>query len=48
MMNSLVRIAVVAAVIVALVKPASAQVFTGRIDVKIVDSTGGVLPGVTV
>ena len=28
--------------------PASAQVYTGRIDVTAVDSTGAVLPGVTV
>lgn len=28
--------------------PAAAQVFTGRIDVTVVDSTGAVLPGVTV
>jgi hypothetical protein len=34
--------------IVALAMPASAQVFTGRIDLRIVDSTGAVLPGVTI
>ena len=28
--------------------PASAQVFTGRLDVTVQDSTGAVLPGVTV
>ena len=28
--------------------PAAAQVFTGRIDVTVIDSTGAVLPGVTV
>src|SRR3954469_1596109 len=28
--------------------PAAAQVFTGRIDVTVTDSTGAVLPGVTV
>src|SRR5688500_17588370 len=48
MKNRLIRIMVFAAAIVALAIPASAQVFTGRIDLKIVDSTGGVLPGVTV
>jgi Carboxypeptidase regulatory-like domain len=30
------------------VAPASAQVFTGRIEVTVVDATGGVLPGATV
>jgi hypothetical protein len=28
--------------------PAAAQVFTGRIDIAVVDSTGAVLPGVMV
>ena len=37
-----------AAAIVAFALPASAQVYTGRIDVTIADSTGAVLPGVTV
>ena len=30
------------------VSPAAAQVFTGRIDATVTDSTGAVLPGVTV
>jgi hypothetical protein len=47
-MRKLVGIIVVALVIVAGAIPSAAQVFTGRIDVKIVDSTGAVLPGVTV
>jgi len=34
--------------IVAVAAPASAQVFTGRIEVTVVDATGGILPGVTV
>ena len=39
-----------AAIVIALgcVSTASAQVFTGRVDVTIEDSTGGRLPGVTV
>lgn len=48
MKNGLVRIVALAIAIVALAVPASAQVFTGRIDVKVADSTGAVLPGVTV
>ena len=48
MTNGLVRVVALAAAVVALAMPASAQVFTGRIDLKIVDSTGAVLPGVTV
>src|SRR4026209_2435618 len=37
-----------AALVVGIVAPASAQVFTGRIDVTVEDSTGGRLPGVAV
>ena len=48
MKNRLVRVLALAAAIVAFAAPASAQVYTGRIDVKIVDSTGATLPGVTV
>ena len=33
---------------VAVATPAAAQVFTGRIDVTVVDSTGAILPGVSV
>jgi len=39
---------VVAAALVALATPASAQFATGRIDVTVADSTGAILPGVTV
>lgn len=38
----------VLAAIVCAASPAGAQVFTGRIDVTVTDSTGAVLPGVTV
>src|SRR5688500_10631729 len=38
----------VLAALVCTAGPAAAQVFTGRIDVTVVDSTGAVLPGVTV
>jgi hypothetical protein len=44
----LARVMVMAAAVLALVTPASAQVFTGRIDVTVADSTGAILPGVTV
>jgi hypothetical protein len=39
---------VMVAALVAFASPASAQTFTGRIDVTVADSTGAVLPGVTV
>ena len=38
----------VVAVIAAMPAPSSAQVFTGRIDVTVIDTTGAVLPGVAV
>src|SRR6185436_3621222 len=41
-------IVLVALILAAFALPASAQVYTGRIDVTAVDSTGAVLPGVTV
>ena len=44
----LVRLLVLAAAVLAFATPSSAQVFTGRIDVTVSDSTGAVLPGVTV
>ncbi len=44
----LARVMVLAAAVLALVTPASAQTFTGRIDVTVADSTGAILPGVTV
>lgn len=37
-----------AAVLFAFAAPASAQVYTGRIDVAVADSTGAILPGVTI
>ena len=47
-MKLLVRIMTCAIALLALAMPGAAQQFTGRIDLKIIDSTGGVLPGVTV
>ena len=38
----------VLAAVLGMIAPASAQVFTGRIDVTVTDSSGAVLPGVTV
>jgi hypothetical protein len=48
-MNSrLVKVVLAALFLTVFALPASAQVYTGRIDVTAVDSTGAVLPGVTV
>ena len=48
-MNSrLVKVVLAALFLAVFALPASAQVYTGRIDVTAVDSTGAVLPGVTV
>ena len=48
-MNSrLVKVVLAALFLAVFSLPASAQVYTGRIDVTAVDSTGAVLPGVTV
>jgi hypothetical protein len=44
----LARLLVMAAAVLAFASPSSAQVFTGRIDVTVADSTGAILPGVTV
>ncbi|HUF24214.1 MAG TPA: TonB-dependent receptor [Vicinamibacterales bacterium] len=44
----LARLLVVAIAIFAFASPSSAQVFTGRIDVTVVDTTGAVLPGAVV
>ena len=44
----LARLFVMAAAMLAFAMPSSAQVYTGRIDVTVADSTGAVLPGVTV
>lgn len=48
MTKGLVRLALAALFLTVLAWPASAQTYTGRIDVTVVDSTGAVLPGVTV
>ena len=48
MMRRIVHVALVALCLTALAVPASAQVFTGRIDVIAKDGTGAILPGVTV
>ncbi len=44
----LARLLVVAAAMLAIATPASAQFTTGRIDVTVTDSTGAILPGVVV
>ncbi|HVL66230.1 MAG TPA: TonB-dependent receptor [Vicinamibacterales bacterium] len=44
----LARLAVLCAMIMAFTTPSAAQQFTGRIDVTVTDSTGAILPGVTV
>jgi hypothetical protein len=44
----LARLAVLCASIVALATPSAAQVYTGRIDMTVTDTTGAILPGVTV
>ena len=43
-----VRLAVLCAALVAFATPLAAQTYTGRIDVTVTDSTGAILPGVTV
>ena len=48
MSRRLVQAALVALCLGLSALPVSAQVFTGRIDVTVKDSTGAVLPGVTV
>jgi hypothetical protein len=44
----LARLAVLCASLLALAAPALAQVYTGRIEVTVTDSTGAILPGATV
>ena len=44
----LVRAVWVLAALLCAAAPASAQIFTGRVDVTVTDSTGAVLPGVTI
>jgi hypothetical protein len=48
MSRRLVQVFVVSACILALAAPAAAQTYTGRIEVTAVDSTGAILPGVSV
>ena len=44
----LARVAVLCASLLAFAAPSEAQVYTGRIDITVTDSTGAILPGVTV
>ncbi|HJR59068.1 MAG TPA: carboxypeptidase regulatory-like domain-containing protein [Vicinamibacterales bacterium] len=44
----LARLAVLCAALLAFATPAAAQVYTGRIDITVADTTGAILPGVTV
>ena len=44
----LARLMVLAAAVLAFATPISAQTYTGRVDITVADSTGAVLPGVTV
>ena len=44
----LVRLAVLCTALAAFATPLSAQTYTGRIDITVADSTGAILPGVTV
>jgi hypothetical protein len=44
----LARLAVLCASLVAFTTPAEAQVYTGRIDITVTDTTGAILPGATV
>ena len=48
MRERLARSMVLCAAILALATPSEAQVYTGRIDVAVADSTGAILPGVTI
>jgi hypothetical protein len=48
MRERLARLAVLCASVAALATPAAAQVYTGRIDITVTDSTGAILPGVAV
>jgi hypothetical protein len=48
MRERLARLAVLCASLLAFATPAAAQVYTGRIDITVVDSTGAILPGAMV
>src|SRR5215203_1483817 len=48
MRERLARLTVLCASLLALATPSTAQVYTGRIDITVADSTGAILPGVTV
>lgn len=48
MKERLVRVALLCAAFAAFAAPSAAQVYTGRIDITVTDSTGAILPGVTV
>ena len=48
MTRRLVQLALAALCLAVFAVPSSAQVYTGRIDVTVMDGTGAVLPGVTV
>ena len=48
MRERLARLAVLCASVLTLAVPAAAQVYTGRIDITVTDSTGAILPGATV
>ena len=48
MRERLARLMVLCAAVLAFAAPSEAQIFTGRIDVTVTDSTGAILPGVTV
>lgn len=47
-MTTLIRVVMAAIAMIGIATPSAAQVFTGRIDLKIIDSSGAVVPGVTV
>jgi hypothetical protein len=48
MRERLARLAVLCASLLAFTTPSAAQVYTGRIDITVTDSTGAILPGVAV
>ena len=48
MRERLARLAVLCASLLAFAAPSAAQVYTGRMDITVTDSTGAILPGVTV